>query len=172
MYAQGWEKLGKTDAFTGNSYVQYSLPGNFLTPPHNGSLNAPSIVLECAPGEKKYIGKWYSAGQFIKGYVSVGAILNNAPNGVAVLYRRDDGKAQSAYWAASTDGKGLFPSGIQLNNILYGHDLVHKVSTTLPVKKLVLMADEYLGVGIVMQFDLTGIDDIASGCGLAIYEKK
>jgi hypothetical protein len=34
------------------------------------------------------------------------------------------------------------------------------------------MVDEYLGVGIVMQFDLTGINDIASGCGLAIYEKR
>jgi hypothetical protein len=33
------------------------------------------------------------------------------------------------------------------------------------------MADEYIGTGIVMQFDLAGIDEIASGCGLAIYEK-
>jgi len=28
------------------------------------------------------------------------------------------------------------------------------------------------GRGVVMQFDLTGIDEIASGCGLAVYEKK
>lgn len=170
--AQTWEKLDKKDAFTGNSYIQYSLTGKFLTPPRDGAVDAPRIVLECLPGEKKFSGKWYSAGQFIKGYIAVGAILNDTTNGVAVSYRRDDGKPQSAFWSISTDRNGLFPSGFQLNNILYGHDLIHKVNTTPPVKKLVLMADEYLGVGIVMQFDMTGIDDIAGGCGLAIYEKR
>ena len=40
------------------------------------------------------------------------------------------------------------------------------------VHEVVLMADEYLGARVVMQFDLTGIDEIASGCGLAVYEKR
>ena len=30
LCAQGWNKTDKTDAFTGNSYVQYALTGRFL----------------------------------------------------------------------------------------------------------------------------------------------
>ena len=61
---------------------------------------------------------------------------------------------------------------MQADEAFYGHFMPHKMGTTTPVTKLVLVADEYLGAGIVIQFDLTGIDEIASACGLAIYEKK
>lgn len=172
LCAQGWDKTDKTDAFTGNSYVQYTLTGKFLTPPHDGGATPPNLILQCYPHEKKYAGKWYSAGQFIKAYVQVGAVLNHSASEIPVMYRRDDGKAQSDSWGISTDGTALFLSVMQADEAFYGHFMPHKRDTTQPVTKLVLMADEYLGAGIVMQFDLTGIDEIASGCGLAIYEKK
>ena len=94
LCAQGWNKTDKTDAFTGNSYVQYALTGRFLTPPRDGGATPPSLVLQCYPHEKKYAGKWYSAGQFIKAYVQVGAVLNHSAGEIPVIYRRDDGKAQ------------------------------------------------------------------------------
>ena len=172
LCAQGWSKTEKTDAFTGNSYVQYALTGRFLTPPRDGGATPPILILQCYPHEKRYAGKWYSAGQFIKSYVQVGAVLNHSAGEIPVMYRRDDGKAQSDSWGISTDGTSLFLSVMQADEAFYGHFMPHKVGTTPPVSKLVLMADEYLGAGVVMQFDLTGIDEIASGCGLAIYEKK
>lgn len=172
LCAQGWDKAEKTDAFTGNSYVQFAVTGRFLTPPRDGGANPPRMILQCYPHEKKYAGKWYSAGQFIKAFVDVGAVLNHSAGEIPVMYRRDDGKAQSESWGISTDGTALFLSAMQADEAFYGHFLPHKAGTTPPVKKLVLMADEYLGTGIVMQFDITGIDEIASGCGLVIYEKK
>ena len=172
LCAQGWNKTDKTDAFTGNNYVQYALTGRFLTPPRDGGATPPTVILQCSPHEKKYTGKWYSAGEFIKAYVNVGAVLNHSAGEIPVLYRRDDGKPQSESWAISTDGTSLFLSALQVDEAFYGHFMPHKAGTTTPVSKLVLMSDEYLGTGIVMQFDLDGIDEIASGCGLAIYEKK
>lgn len=172
LCAQGWVKAEKTDAFTGNSYIQYTLTGRFLTPPREGAQTQPRMILQCFPGEKKYAGKWYLAGRFIKAYVETGAVLNHAQGEIPVLYRRDDGKAQSDSWGISTDGTALFLSVMQADEAFYGHFMPHKAGTTPPVVKLVLMADEYLGAGVVVQFDLAGIDDIASGCGLAMYEKK
>ncbi len=69
LCAQGWVKAEKTDAFTGNSYIQYTLTGRFLTPPREGAQTQPRMILQCFPGEKKYAGKWYLAGRFIKAYV-------------------------------------------------------------------------------------------------------
>lgn len=172
LYAQGWSKTEKSDAFTGHSYVQYTLAGRLLTPPRDSGAAPPRLILQCFPHEKKYTGKWYSAGQFVKAYIEVGAVLNHSAGEIPVLYRRDDGKAQSDSWGISTDGTSLFLSVLQGDEAFFGHFMPHKVGTTPPVSKLVLMADEYLGTGIVMQFDLAGIDEIASGCGLAIYEKK
>lgn len=172
---QSWTKQEKTDAFSGTKYVQYTLAGRFLTPPQHGTLTAPALVLQCVPGEAKYTKGWYSAGKLIKAWIDVGASINSTADGVPVMYRRDDGKAQSELWSKSTDLVALFPSGFGLNHILFAHDLIHKVNTTPPVHKLVLMTDEYMGTGIVMQFDLTdleGPESIASQCGLAIYPKK
>jgi len=172
LRGQGWSKAEKTDEFTGNKYVQYELRGRFLTPPRDGGANPPQLVLQCFPNEKKYSGKWYIAGQFIKAYVEVGAVLNHSAGEIPVMCRRDDGKARSDSWGISTDGTALFLSVLQADEAFYGHFMPHKMGTSPPVAKLVLMADEYLGTGIVMQFDLAGIDEIASGCGLAMYEKK
>jgi hypothetical protein len=174
-FAQNWTKQEKTDAFSGTKFIQYTLPGKFLTPPQHGTLSAPALILQCVPGEAKYSKGWYSAGKLIKGWIDVGASINSTIDGVPVMYRRDDGKAQSELWSKSTDLVALFPSGLELNHILFAHDLIHKVNTTPPVHKLVLMTDEFMGTGIVMQFDLTdleGSDSIASQCGLAIYPKK
>ncbi|MGA9062650.1 MAG: hypothetical protein WB341_13400 [Terracidiphilus sp.] len=99
-------------------------------------------------------------------------MLNHSAGEIPVMHRRDDGKAQSDSWGISTDGTALFFSVMQADEAFYGHFMPHKANTTPPVAKLVLMADEYLGAGIVVQFDLTGIDEIGSGCGVAIYEKK
>ncbi len=52
---------------------------------------------------------------------------------------------------------------MQADEAFDGHFMPHKAGTTPPVAKLVLMADEYLGAGVVVQFDLAGIDDIAAG---------
>jgi hypothetical protein len=104
--AQNWVKQDRTDAFTGKNYVQYSLTGKFLTPPQHGENDAPRIVLQCVPGERKYAGKWYAAGGFIKAWIDVGAVLNNTPNGVAVLYRRDDGKLSLPSGRTPPMGKG------------------------------------------------------------------
>ena len=173
--AQGWAKQEKTDAFSGTNLVQYTLTGRFLTPPQRGSLDAPALVLQCVPGEAKFTKGWYSRGRLVKAWIDVGASINGTVDGVPVMYRRDDGKPQSELWSKSTDLMALFPSNLGINHILFSHDLIHKVNTSPPVHKLVLMADEYLGTGIVMQFDLAdldGPDGIASQCGLAIYQKK
>lgn len=171
LFGQGWTKTDKTDAFSGNSYVQYRLTGKFLTPPRDGGVTSPTLILQCSPHEKKYNGKWYFDGQFIKAFINVGAVLNHSAGQIPVMYRRDDGKAQSEQWGISTDGTALFISEMEADEAFYGHFLPHKVGTSPPVTKLVLMADEYLGTGIVMQFDLTGVDEVGSACGLAIHQK-
>lgn len=169
--AQEWQKTDKVDAFTGNRFTQYVLVGKFLTPPNQPAIPAPSMVLQCAPGEHRYAGKWYTRASFIKGYFNVGAVLNNTPNGIPVLYRLDDGKPKPASWSVSTDGTGLFPEDVELNTVMFNHFMPHKENSSAPVKKLVLMADEYLGTGIVMEFDLSQAEGVASACGLTIYQK-
>jgi hypothetical protein len=169
--AQEWQKTENVDAFTGNSFTQYVLTGKFLTPPKVPGVSAPTITLQCVPGERRYAGKWYSRARFIKGYFTVGAVLNNTPGGVVVLYRLDDGKAKSALWPVSTDGAGLFPPDIELNTVMFNHFMPHKENSSPPVKKLVLMADEYLGVGVVMEFDFSQAEPVTASCGLTLFQK-
>ena len=182
--SSNWVKQEKKDAFTGTSYVQFMLPGKFLTPPQHGTLAAPALVLQCVPGETKVHKGWYSAGKLSSAWIDVGASFNGTANGVPVEYRRDDDRPDSSVWVESTDLVGLFPppslngrpaGSNELDYMLFGNAGMHKVNTTPPVRKLVLMANEYLGAAIVMEFDLTdldGADGIASQCGLAMYPKN
>lgn len=69
--AQSWQVSPKTDALTGQSYVQYVLSGKFLTPPAKSNGDAPSILLRCDPtGHHLRL-----AGKYIAGFVVVNAVV-------------------------------------------------------------------------------------------------
>ncbi|MGA9062649.1 MAG: hypothetical protein WB341_13395 [Terracidiphilus sp.] len=46
------DQTDKTDASTGNSYVQHTLTGKFLTPPRDGGATPPGMMLQGYPHEK------------------------------------------------------------------------------------------------------------------------
>ena len=171
LHAQSWQKSEKVDTFSSQPYVEYTLTGKFLTPPRETGIDAPVIVMDCMPGEKRYAGKWYFRGANLNIHISTGAVVDSKADGVGVWFRRDEGKSQFAVWSNSKDGTALFPTGPYLNQIIYGHDLVHKEGTTPPVKKLVLMVDEYLAARIVMEFDLPDSQEVYDACGLTIHQK-
>jgi hypothetical protein len=168
-----WIREDKIDQFRGTKYVQFALPGRYLTPPSNSSTDFfPTIVVRCLPGENS---KGHRKGKLIDGRISVGTIVDTdvAESGsvlTLVQYRLDDGKVQAENWPHSTNFSAIFFGGLfpdsDLSNILYGHVFYHKENTTPPVRKLVVSVPEYLAGDVVMQFDLPDPAEVAEACGV------
>jgi hypothetical protein len=140
------------------------------------------MVVRCIPGKNMH-GK--TNGKFSSGYIYVGGVLDtfvtdSGNSIVKVEYKLDDRKLQSDSWGRSTDFSAIFMShpGCALcgsgydhfANLLYGHHLYHKESTSPQIKKIVLGVPEFLGGEIVMQFDLPDSTEVAEACGIIMHK--
>jgi hypothetical protein len=173
-----WISEQRTDPLRGDSYMQFSLDGIFLSRPDRADVLIPHLVLRCAPGQHRAssgTGNGHTNGKFIQGYIDVGGVVdaNVGVNGdvrVHVQFRLDDGKLQDDYWSHSTDYSAVFFESVWLNNAFYGHMLLHKESSGPQVRKVVIGLPEYLGNEVVAEFDLPDSTDVADACG-AVWHK-
>ena len=126
-----WTQVDRSDLLHQTSFKEFTLTGKFLVPPRQSSLAAPLLVLHCQPGRH---GKYLTNGHFVEGWIATGAVLNSTvletPEKkpavrVPVEYRLDDKKLQSDAWNVSTDHSGVFVDDGDLDNLLYGHILLH-----------------------------------------------
>ncbi len=173
--AQTWTKTEKSDPLRGTQFVQYSLEGKYLSPPRNAAPDAtPAIVVRCVPGSHKS-GWGVVHGKFLEGYIFVGGVVDthvayDSSTRANVEFRLDDGKLQSASWSHSTDFSSLFFSSIDLDNLLYGHLLLHKENTNPQVRKIVLGVPEFVGGEIVMQFAMPDAAEVGDACGAILHK--
>jgi hypothetical protein len=162
-FAQEWQITPKSDPLTGKSYTLFTLVGKFLTPPAHGTGEPPSISLRCdpSPNHSKISGK------LLDGFVVVNTVID-LKNGTepTVQYRLDDGKLQSAYDATySIDYQSIHIEGLPLNNMLWGHNLFHKLATSGQTHKFVIGVQEHLAGNVVMQFDMPDATQVGAACG-------
>jgi hypothetical protein len=176
--AQGtvnWTREEKTDPLRGTQFVQFTLKGEYLTPPRDAAPGStPAIVVRCIPGVHNH---GHTNGIFTEGYIFVGGILNSHVSdggkvGVSVQFRLDDGKLQTHVWNHSTDFSSVFfrdPLGSgweQFANLLYGHETYHKENTNPQVRKVIIGLEEYLESEVVMQFHMPEATEVAEACGI------
>jgi len=107
-----WVRREKTDRLRDITYATYSLTGKFLTPPANGSLPNPVMVVHCLPGkvEKKGV-HGYTNGKFTDGFIQIGSVVDSEEangSGVAVNFRLDDGKVRTEEWGRSTNFSAIY----------------------------------------------------------------
>jgi hypothetical protein len=169
-----WTKADKSDPLLHLSFVEFTLEGKFLMPPKNSSLETPTLVVHCQPGNHYQRGNHRTTnGHFLEGWIATGAVLDThvGDNGIVsipVLFRLDDKKLQSDLWAPSTDHTAvylthsLFCGSCILNNLLYGHSLPHKEEKGDQIRKVSIGVPEYLGAEIEMP-DATEVGD---ACGV------
>ncbi len=167
-----WLKEEKTAPLRGTSYLQFSLDGQFLTPPRNTAPNTkPTMILRCTPSS---FSRDHLHGKLMSGYIFVGAVVETRESSlggtrVDAKFRLDDGKLQTSPLSHSRDFSSIYLSETDLNTLLYGHFMFHKANTTTSVKKAVIGIDEYLGGEVVMQFDFPSeLDEaeVADACGV------
>jgi hypothetical protein len=160
--APDWTSKPQTDALTGQSYVEFELPGKFLDAPSDGSAAAPKIELRCDPTPYRRL-----TGKLVAGFIVVGAVIDlTNGNATTMQFRLDDGKPQNWFEATySTDYQAIAFDALFLNNILWGHILTHKTGTGTSVRKLVVAVQEHLGGRIVMQFDMPDPAVVSRICG-------
>lgn len=172
-----WTQVDRSDLLHQTSFKEFTLTGKFLVPPRQSSLDAPLLVLHCQPGRH---GKYLTNGHFVEGWIATGAVLNSTvletPEKkpvmrVPVEYRLDDKKLQSDAWNVSTDHSGVFVDDGDLDNLLYGHILLHREGTSAQVRRIMLGVPEYLGVQIQMQFDLPDSTEVADACGVILHKR-
>jgi hypothetical protein len=174
-----WKRSEKTDPLRGTSYVEYVLPGTFLSPPKSSSFTVPLMVVHCLP--RKRLGGFN--GTFLEGFVAVGTVLNTTvtehegmftgksfPTVIPALYRLDGGKVMTENWSPSTDGTAAYFNAASLGNFLFGH-ILHKRGTTGAISKVRVAFNEYLAAEVVMQFDMPDPTEVAESCGIT-YGKK
>lgn len=189
-----WVRTEKTDPLTNSSFVRFTLDGKFLQAPSKGGVDKPTFVLECDPSKTKWRGTVH--GKLLRAFIVTGAVLDSEvvtvtgalsesnQSSVGVLYRRDDEKKiQHDEWEHSTNFSGLFLSyhsasgfvhdngEVRLNQLFYGHDVIHREGKGEQVRKIVLSVPEYLGGSVVMQFDLPDVTTVADSCGLIEHNR-
>jgi len=175
-YAQTptWTETDKSDPLHQTSFKEFSLQGKFLVPPRQSSLSTPLLVLHCQPGRH---GKFRTNGRFVEGWIATGAVLDSRVDsrvdGVRALveYRLDDKTLQPDLWGVSTDRSGVFLDNVRLDNLLYGHLLLHKEGTSAQVRRIMLGVPEYLAAQIQMQFDLPDSTEVADACGVILHRR-
>src|ERR1035438_8198518 len=92
-----WLKEEKTDALRGTSYLQFSIEGQFSTPPKDAAAKAkPTLILRCTPGS---FTRGHVHGKLMSGYIYVGAVIDTRESSlggtrVDAKFRLDDGKLQ------------------------------------------------------------------------------
>jgi hypothetical protein len=166
-----WKRSQTLDPLHGTNYQQWSLEGKYLTPPRGGAELPPRIVVRCEPGKHHKLN-----GKFIDGYISINAVIDTrsfSDTGqpyVPVELKLDDRKVQSKDWRRSTDGQGAFFSDLDFSNLLYGHEIPHKLGKGDQVRKIIVGIPEYLAVDVVMQFDMPDASEIGDACG-AVWSK-
>jgi len=165
-----WEREDKTDPLRGITYAQYTLTGKFLTPPKSSSDQPPLFVVKCVPGTHRK-GTGATDGKLLDALIAIHADVVQSSRYIHVQYRLDDGKLHQEPWYSGPDPGAVVVPAPELNNVLYGHILVHKEGTNPPVRKLVLGVDEHRGGEVVMQFDMPDPDEMADACGI-LYRKK
>ena len=173
-HAQTWTETDKSDPLHQTSFKEFTLTGKFLVPPRQSNLAAPLLVLHCQPGRR---GRHLTDGTFGEGWIATGAVLNSTVVNntlgvrVPVEYRFDDKKLQGDFWNVSTDHSGVILSDLDLNNLLYGHILLHKEGTSGQVRRIMLGFPEYLGGQIQLQFDLPDSTEVADACGVILHKR-
>jgi hypothetical protein len=155
--AETWQATEKTDVLTDARSTEYVLAGKFINVPTRGGSNSPRLVVQCAHG----VGS--KPGHRIASYLIVGTVLQSTEVG----FRIDDGKAQPGFnWKLSNDLTSGFFDAPDLTEFLYGHMFKHKIDTSRPVHKLVIVMTEYAGGNIAMQFDMPDPSEVARACGI------
>ena len=171
-FGQNWKADPVTDPLRGTHYIQYELKGTYLTPPRGASTDStPSIIVRCQPDPKAYHG--HARGKFKEGYIYTHSVVDSggaSAGQVRVHYRRDDGKLQESLWSASTDFSSVFFPDIDFNTLMFGHFMPHKEGTGDQTHKLVIGMQEFMGIEVVVQFNLPDQTDVLESCGV-LYHK-
>ena len=108
-----WLKEEKTDPLRGTSYLQFSLDGQFLTPPRNTAPNTkPTMILRCTPSS---FSRDHLHGKLMSGYIFVGAVVETRESSlggtrVDAKFRLDDGKLQTSPLSHSRDFSSIYLS--------------------------------------------------------------
>lgn len=179
-----WQVTPTKDAFTGAGFTRYTLEGKYLQAPKNAAPDsAPKIVLDCRPEHRtKMEGKIVSAFLILGNVVADSRIVegsallhHKSKAKVKVEYRLDDGKVHEEFLYLSTDLTSVslqpkFCGPCTVADLFYGHQLPHKEGGGPQVQKVLLRIPEFQGVGIVMQFDLGDVTEVARTCG--VLERK
>jgi hypothetical protein len=179
-----WQVTPTKDAFSGTEFTRYALEGKYLQAPKNAASDAaPKIVLACKPERKRK-----TEGKLLSAFLIVGNVVvdSHMVEGSALLhdrfqekvkveFRLDDGKVHEEFLYRSTDFSSVslqpeFCGFCTVADLFYGHELPHKEGTGPQVQKVVFRVAEFQGVGIVMQFDLGDVTEVARACG--ILERK
>jgi len=187
-----WVRTEKTDPLTNFSFVRFALDGKFLQAPSKGGIDKPTFVVECDPTKTKWKGTVH--GKVLRSFIVIGAVMDShvsthegllvstTQNLVPIMYRRDDErKVQHDAWEPGTNYSALFldfESGfihnrgeLRLNQLFYGHDVIHVEGKGEQVRKIVISVPEYLGGDVVMQFDLPDLTSVADSCGLIEHKR-
>ena len=175
-----WQVTPTKDAFTRAAFTRYTLEGKYLQTPKNAAPDsAPKIVLDCKPEHK-----WKTEGKIASAFLILGNVVadSHIVEGSALLhdkfqakvkveYRLDDGKVHEEFLYASTDLTSVslqpkFCGPCTVADLFYGHQLPHREGSGPQVQKVQLRVPEFQGVGIVMQFDLGDVTEVARACGI------
>jgi hypothetical protein len=190
-----WIRTERKDPLTDLSSVRFTLDGKFLQAPNQGGIDKPTFVLECDPSKTKWKGTVH--GKLLHAFIVTGAVLDSevvtvdsalvGPTNqslVGVSYRRDDEKKiQNDTWEHSKNFSALFLSyhsgsgfvhdngEMRLNQLFYGHDVIHVEGKGEQVRKIRISVPEYQGGNVVMQFDLPDLTTVADSCGLVEHKR-
>jgi hypothetical protein len=123
-----WHREEKSDPLRKLDYSQFVLEGKYLIPPRAKTPGPPMLVARCEAGSNHY---GHAHGKFLAGYLSIDGVLDFHSGGVPVSLRLDEGKVQSANWTQSTDGSGAFFQFVEFDNLLYGHLLPTRTTSSI-----------------------------------------
>lgn len=173
LSGQTWTMAKQYDPLREISFQQWTLRGEFLIAPRGTAPGTrPALVVRCQPGRHSF---GHTRGTFLNGYIFVGSTLDASEPGaggeVIAQFRLDSGRLQTAEWEHSTDFSSVFFSAEDLNNFLYGHLLPHKSHTNLPVKKVIVGLDQFLGGEVEMEFDMPDPSKVGDACGVIWHRK-
>lgn len=155
-----WRQSQKNDTARALTYTQFTLRGNFLSPPHDPVADRPVLAFDCIPGGSGSSRRKFLAANLLVGttlkiiYVEPEEIRGTSyfPK-VALRYRTDDGKEEQRQWSPGTDKTSVSIPKESVKQLLRAHS----VAITL---------DDDRGSQVAMRFDLPDPTLVEQGCNV------
>jgi hypothetical protein len=162
-----WQTTKKPDPSSGTYNIELTLSGRFVTAPHAGSSDHPTLVVTCNP-DKQARGL---LGQFISAGLNVNALLKTdwvEPNEikiwifyypkVTVWYRVDGRKPKYGQWSANSEKTGADLDKGELKKLI--------CDQKIPARHVENSVRDKLGEKIAMQLDMPDPAQMVSTYGI------